>query len=54
MGPVSRIWLARALTKAGDIAGARTAYQDAFGLWKEADPDLPILVEARREYETLR
>ena len=36
----------------GDTAGARKAYQDFFALWKDADPDLPVLVEARREYET--
>jgi hypothetical protein len=54
IGPVSKIWLARALAKAGDAAGARAAYQDAFGLWKDADADLPLLVEARREYAALR
>ena len=52
--PVARIWLARALAKAGDTAGARTAYQDAFGFWKDADADLPLLVDARREYAALR
>ena len=54
IGPVSKIWLARALAKAGDTTGARTAYQDAFGIWKDADPDLPLLVDARREYDALR
>jgi tetratricopeptide (TPR) repeat protein len=53
LGPVSKIWLARALAKAGDTAGARAAYQDAFGLWKDADADLPLLVEARKEYAAL-
>jgi tetratricopeptide (TPR) repeat protein len=53
IGPVSKIWLARALAKAGDAAGARAAYQDAFGLWKDADADLPLLVEARKEYAAL-
>ena len=52
-GPVSKIWLARALAKAGDTAGARTAYQDAFGMWKDADADLPLLVEAKKEYAQL-
>lgn len=51
---VSKIWLARALAKAGDTPGARTAYQDAFGVWKDADADLPLLVEAKQEYAALR
>jgi len=54
MGPVAKIWLARASAKAGDIAGARIAYQDAFAIWKDADADLPLLVEARREYAALK
>jgi tetratricopeptide (TPR) repeat protein len=53
-GAVSMIWLARALAKGGDSAAARTAYQDAFGIWKDADTDLPLLVEARKEYAALR
>jgi eukaryotic-like serine/threonine-protein kinase len=54
IGPATKIWQARALAKAGDAAGARTAYQDAFGIWKDAEPDLPLLVEARREYAAFR
>jgi hypothetical protein len=38
----------------GDPAGARRAYQDAFAIWKDADPDVPILVAARKEYDGLR
>ena len=53
MGAVSKVWLARALAKAGDTAGARTAYQDAFGMWKDADADLPLLVDAKKEYAQL-
>jgi len=53
LGPVASIWLARAKARAGDVQAARRAYQDAFALWKDADPDLPLLVEARREYEAL-
>jgi hypothetical protein len=45
--------LARAKAMAGDTAGARTAYQDFFALWKNADPDLPILKQAKSEYEKL-
>ena len=54
LGPVAQIWLGRALAKSGDAAGARRAYQDAFAMWKDADPDVPILVEARKEYEALK
>ncbi len=46
--------LARALSMSGDTSGARKAYQDFFALWKDADPDIPILKEARAEYAKLR
>jgi hypothetical protein len=39
--------------RAGDAAKARTAYQDFFVLWKDADPDLPILISAKSEYAKL-
>lgn len=45
---------ARAAAQTGDTARARKAYQDFFALWKDADPDIPDLREARREYEELR
>jgi tetratricopeptide (TPR) repeat protein len=50
---VARIMLARAHAGAGRAADARRAYDEAFGLWKDADPDLPLLVAARQEYERL-
>jgi hypothetical protein len=34
--------------------GARTAYQDFFSLWKDADPDIPILKQAKAKYAKLR
>jgi hypothetical protein len=37
----------------GDTAKARAAYQDFLTLWKDADPDVPILKEARAEYANL-
>ena len=46
--------VARAAAISGDTAGARKSYQDFFAVWKDADQDLPILVEARKEYEALR
>jgi eukaryotic-like serine/threonine-protein kinase len=35
---------------AGDTAKAKAAYQDFLTLWKDADPDIPILKEAKAEY----
>ncbi|HKG79388.1 MAG TPA: protein kinase [Pyrinomonadaceae bacterium] len=46
--------LGRAAVISGDTAGARKAYQDFFALWKDADPDLPVLIQARKEYEQLK
>ena len=45
--------LARASVLTGDTAKARHAYQDFFTLWKNADPDLPTLIAARKEYAVL-
>ncbi len=49
--PLAQLGLARAAALAGDKARSRQAYQDFLALWKDADSDLPILVEARRETE---
>ena len=38
----------------GDPAKAHTAYQDFLTLWKDADPDIPILKEAKAEYAKLQ
>ena len=35
---------------AGDTAKAKSAYQDFFSQWKDADPDIPILKQAKDEY----
>ena len=45
--------LGRAHAGAGRVADARKAYDEALRIWKDADPDLPVLVEARKEYERL-
>ena len=45
--------LARAAAMSGDTAASRKAYQDFFALWKDADPNLAPLAEARKEYEKL-
>ena len=50
---VARIWLARAETRRGDVAAARHEYDHVFAFWKDADPDVPILLEARKEYGAL-
>jgi hypothetical protein len=38
----------------GDTAKAKTAYQDFLALWKDANPDIPILKEARAEFAKLQ
>jgi len=51
--PLSHVGLASSATQAGDSAKARKAFQDFFALWKEAEPDNPILIEAKKESATL-
>jgi serine/threonine protein kinase/tetratricopeptide (TPR) repeat protein len=51
---LAKLGLGRAYVLTGDSAKARTAYQDFFALWKDADPDVPILKEAKAEYEKLK
>jgi len=52
--PLSQLNLGRAYVMQGDTARARTAYQDFFALWKDADSDIPLLKTARAEYEKLK
>jgi eukaryotic-like serine/threonine-protein kinase len=54
LGALAHLGLARAYTLSGDTTRARTAYQDFFALWKNADPDIPILIEAKTEYAKLQ
>ena len=54
LGALAHLGLARAFALSGDAAKAKTAYQDFFALWKDADPDLPILREAKVEYAKLK
>jgi hypothetical protein len=51
---LARLGLARARVLSGNIPGARTAYQDFFALWKDADPDIPIFKQAKTEYAKLQ
>jgi len=50
---ISYVGLARGSALAGDAANARRAFQDFFALWKDADPDIPILKQAQAEYAKL-
>jgi len=53
-GALARLGLARAYALQGDTAKARIAYRDFLTLWKDADPGIPILKEARAEYAKLQ
>jgi DNA-binding winged helix-turn-helix (wHTH) protein/tetratricopeptide (TPR) repeat protein len=53
-GALARLGLARAYALQGDTVKARAAYQDFLILWKDADPDVPILKEAKAEYAKLK
>jgi hypothetical protein len=53
-GALARLGLARAYAMGGDAAKARAAYQDFLTIWKDADPDVPILKEAKAEYAELK
>jgi eukaryotic-like serine/threonine-protein kinase len=53
-GALSHLQLGRAYAMAGDTAKAKAAYQDFLTLWKDADPDVPILKEAKAEYAKLQ
>jgi tetratricopeptide (TPR) repeat protein len=53
-GALARLGLARAHALQGDTAKARAAYQDFFTLWKDADPGIPILKEAKAEDAKLK
>jgi serine/threonine protein kinase/tetratricopeptide (TPR) repeat protein len=51
---LARLGLGRAYALQKDTAKAKTAYQDFLALWKDADPDIPILKEAKEEYAKLQ
>lgn len=52
--PLAHLGLARAAVLQGGAAKARKAYQDFLALWKDADADLPVLIEGKKEYEKLK
>ena len=51
---LAHLGVARGYALSGDAANAKTAYQDFLALWKDADPDIPILKEAKAEYAKLQ
>lgn len=53
-GALARLALARAYAMQGDTAKAKAAYQDFLTLWKDADPDVPVLIQAKAEYAKLQ
>jgi len=54
LGALAHLQLGRAYALAGDKAKSRAAYQDFFNVWKGADPDIPILKDAKAEYAKLQ
>jgi predicted Zn-dependent protease len=54
VGALAHLGVARAYMLQGDSARARAAYQDFLALWKDADPDIPILKQAKAEYAKLQ
>jgi hypothetical protein len=54
LGALAHLGLARGYSLSGDTAKSRSAYQDFLTLWKDADPDIPILKQAKAEYAKLQ
>ena len=54
IGALAQLGLGRSFALSGDMAKARIAYQNFLGLWKNADPDIPILKQAKLEYAKLQ
>jgi tetratricopeptide (TPR) repeat protein len=51
--PLAHLRMARAYAMDGNFTGSRSEYKEFFTLWKDADADLPILLQAHREYSQL-
>jgi hypothetical protein len=54
LGALSRLEFARAEVMVGDVEDGRKQYSDFLSLWKDADPDIPVLKEAEAEYAKLQ
>jgi tetratricopeptide (TPR) repeat protein len=53
-GPLARLGQARAYALSGHASASRTAYQEFFTLWKDADPNIPVLKQGKAEYAKLK
>ena len=53
IGPLARLQIGRAYRMQGDIEKARAAYREFLAQWKDADPDIPILMQANAELARL-
>jgi hypothetical protein len=53
VGVLARLQLGRAYVISGDVKEARSAYMDFLNLWKDSDPEIPILKQAKMEYAKL-
>jgi len=54
IGALAHLGLGRAYSLSGNTAKAKSEYQDFLTLWKDADPDIPLLIQARAEYAKLQ
>jgi eukaryotic-like serine/threonine-protein kinase len=54
IGALARLELGRAFVLAGDKSQAKAAYQEFLAIWKDADPDIPVLKQAKAEYSNLQ
>jgi tetratricopeptide (TPR) repeat protein len=54
LGALAYLGIARSYALQGESAKAREAYNDFLSLWRDADPDIPILIQAKAEYGTLK
>jgi eukaryotic-like serine/threonine-protein kinase len=54
VGGLARLQLGSAFALLGEVTKARSAYQDFFALWKDADLDIPVVKQAKMEYAKLQ
>ena len=54
IGALARLGMGRACALSGNVSKSKVAYQEFFSLWKDADPDIPILKQAKAEYAKLQ
>jgi hypothetical protein len=54
IGALAHLQLGRAYVLQGEPAKAKASYQDFLTLWKDADPEIPVLIQAKAEYTKLK